>query len=248
MTIAEFVEQHNIQTASERVNSNPNNPYRHDANHYKVTLTRKDGRKQKRLTLYFSQGYRIRKEPDAASVLRALALDASSVETRNFEEWAREYGYDPDSRKADNLYRACQKEARKLRKFLGEDLYEKLIGRFHPIKPTLTPGPVTVTREAKQEFRPSGMGGRFVPSSELSRIAFALMGGESQGEIARQMGIPQPRIHEAINGKNVTVALQMIRHLSGTEVDGPLWFVPESVDETVMHRSLDTYPDDEGPK
>lgn len=65
---------------------------------------------------------------------------------------------------------------------------------------------------------------------------------------ARQIGILQPRVHEAINGKNVTVALQMIRHLSGAEVEGPLWFVPEAVDETVMHRSLDPYPDDEDPK
>ena len=40
----------------------------------------------------------------------------------------------------------------------------------------------------------------------------------------------------------------MIRHLSGAEVEGPLWFVPEAVDETVMHRSLDPYPDDEDPK
>lgn len=81
-----------------------------------VTL-RRAGR---RLTVPFYQGPAVCEEPDAAGVLSCLLLDASSVD-QDFESWCGDYGYDPDSRRAEKLYRACQSIRTKLEKFLGDD-------------------------------------------------------------------------------------------------------------------------------
>jgi hypothetical protein len=51
--------------------------------------------------------------PPAASVLYCLLLDSSAV-GQSFESWASEYGYDTDSRKAEQTYRDCQQIANKL--------------------------------------------------------------------------------------------------------------------------------------
>lgn len=53
--------------------------------------------------------------PSADSVLSCLARDAIGSES-TFEDWANEYGYDTDSRKALATYMECQETATKLRK------------------------------------------------------------------------------------------------------------------------------------
>jgi hypothetical protein len=40
---------------------------------------------------------------------------------QDFEEWARDLGFDPDSRKAEGMYKAVQASTAKLSKLLGED-------------------------------------------------------------------------------------------------------------------------------
>jgi hypothetical protein len=66
--------------------------------------------------------------PEVADVLDCLASDASGVEnSRDFEEWCSEYGYDTDSRKAEKTYRICAAQAEQLKSFLGEDLYKQLL-------------------------------------------------------------------------------------------------------------------------
>ena len=120
----DFVKRNNIRITSERVDHNPNMPDWNDANHYKCKLTM--GRKQ--MTVYFSQGYGITHEPEAADVLNCLADDSAGVSNaRSFEEWAEEYGYDTDSRKAEKTYKVCVKQAARLLSFLGEDLYNELL-------------------------------------------------------------------------------------------------------------------------
>lgn len=119
-----FVKKNKIGISVEWVDENKNAPDWKDANHFKVTL-RHAG---KQLTTYFSQGYGISGEPTAESVLNALASDSAGVENaRSFEDWAYEYGYDIDSRKAEKLYKVCERQADKLKKFLGDDLYEALL-------------------------------------------------------------------------------------------------------------------------
>jgi len=58
--------------------------------------------------------------PDACDVLYSLASDASVLDYSEFENWASDFGYDTDSRKAEAIYRACLDTALKLRNGLGD--------------------------------------------------------------------------------------------------------------------------------
>lgn len=64
--------------------------------------------------------------PRLDDVLASLAMDASAIDHPTFESWAREYGYDTDSRKAEAAYRACLEIALKMRAGLGEQLLAEL--------------------------------------------------------------------------------------------------------------------------
>lgn len=80
------------------------------------------------LTVYFSQGNAHKKPPTLAEVLDCLASDASGVDNaRSFEDWASEYGYDTDSRKAERTYHICEKQAQDLKALLGQDAYDQLL-------------------------------------------------------------------------------------------------------------------------
>lgn len=66
--------------------------------------------------------------PNAAEVLDCLASDASGIVCcSSFEEWASEYGMDPDSRSAETTYRATLANTDKLRKFLGSEDFRVLL-------------------------------------------------------------------------------------------------------------------------
>lgn len=64
--------------------------------------------------------------PPASDVLYSLLLDAEAINAGSFEEWAADYGYDPDSRKAEAIYRQCLEYGLKLRATLGEDVLAQL--------------------------------------------------------------------------------------------------------------------------
>jgi hypothetical protein len=64
--------------------------------------------------------------PDLADVLYSLSSDASVIDYGGFEQWASEFGYDTDSRKAEGIYRACLECALKMRNALGEAGLEAL--------------------------------------------------------------------------------------------------------------------------
>ena len=59
-------------------------------------------------------------EPDKLDVINSLVMDASVLNSSSFEDWADEFGYDRDSRKAETIYRACLDIALKLRNAIGE--------------------------------------------------------------------------------------------------------------------------------
>lgn len=66
--------------------------------------------------------------PRLADVLDCLASDANGYDnSRNFEDWASDYGYDTDSRKAEATYRIVAEQAKGLRYFLGDNAYRELI-------------------------------------------------------------------------------------------------------------------------
>lgn len=59
--------------------------------------------------------------PNVADVLHSLCLDAEVLNYCAFEDWASEFGYETDSRKAEGIYRECISIALKLRTVLGND-------------------------------------------------------------------------------------------------------------------------------
>jgi len=112
-TISEFIKDNNILISSKLISENPNNKDWVNANHYKVKL--KNGSKS--MSIYYSQGYGIKHEPNALSVLDCLRSDAICNDL-NFNDFCAEFGYDSDSIKANKIYKACLKNTVKLKKFL----------------------------------------------------------------------------------------------------------------------------------
>ena len=74
----------------------------------------------RRYSFDFFQGPAICREPDVEGCLDCLLSDASAGE-QSFEEFCSEFGYDPDSRKAERIHKACVKVAQGLRRMLGDD-------------------------------------------------------------------------------------------------------------------------------
>ena len=137
-TMAEFVKLCNISMTCEWSDSNPamrastsdddmlSLMWYNRMKHYRCTL--KTSRRQ--MTVYFSMGSARTKEPTVADVLDCLAMDAICIDnTRTFEEWAREYGYDDDSRRVEKSYNVTKRQTNKLRAFLGNPWYEELLYR-----------------------------------------------------------------------------------------------------------------------
>lgn len=96
--------------------------------HYAFTCTiRCDN---KRMTIPYKMGTAHKgKKPELAEVLDSIASDVSGLEDGeiSFEEWAANYGYDSDSRKAESIFHACEVEALQLRTLLGEKRMRQLI-------------------------------------------------------------------------------------------------------------------------
>lgn len=58
--------------------------------------------------------------PPFRSVLHALVSDADVLNSGGFEDWARDFGYNTDSRKAEAIYRACLEIALQLRALISD--------------------------------------------------------------------------------------------------------------------------------
>jgi hypothetical protein len=64
--------------------------------------------------------------PALADVLHCLVSDYRVLDYPTYEEWAREYGYEEDSRAGERTYRACQAVALQMRGVLSDAEIEKL--------------------------------------------------------------------------------------------------------------------------
>jgi hypothetical protein len=64
--------------------------------------------------------------PETCDVVHSLLMDADAIDHGGFEEWASNFGYDTDSRKAEATYRACLEIGLKLRNGLGDELVSEL--------------------------------------------------------------------------------------------------------------------------
>lgn len=125
VTIEQFVKTNRIRMTVERIDSNPNMDDAANMDHWKCILSM--GRK--RMTITFSQGYgHSGAEPETASVLNCLSSDSASFENASsFEDWASDFGYDANSRKAERTFKTIEHLTKRLRNFLGEDLYQQLL-------------------------------------------------------------------------------------------------------------------------
>ena len=98
----------------------------------------------RRMSVPWKAGMGIEGPPTAADVLECLLSDAASVENAagDFEEWAPELGYDPDSRRALAVFEALTKQTAKLRRFLGEDFERAVFPPFDDSQPYRDPSDV----------------------------------------------------------------------------------------------------------
>lgn len=70
----------------------------------------------------------MRPMPTLEDVLSCLLMDASGYDnSRNFEDWASEYGYDTDSRTAERTYQTVAEQSKALRHLLGNDRYNEYL-------------------------------------------------------------------------------------------------------------------------
>lgn len=69
-------------------------------------------------------------EPAIEEVFYSLMMDSNVLDYPTYEDWAAEYGYDPDSRKGEAVYRSCLELALKMRAGLGESVMAELRDAF----------------------------------------------------------------------------------------------------------------------
>jgi hypothetical protein len=61
-----------------------------------------------------------------SDVFYSLVLDSDVIEYSSFEDWAENFGYDADSRKAEKIYRDCLDIALKLKNGIGDAVLNEL--------------------------------------------------------------------------------------------------------------------------
>ncbi len=107
------------------------NPYMEDGgsnmNHYGMLLSITGQGPKRTFHSFFSVGSGWTRRPSILDLLECILSDALGYDSSgSFEDWALDYGYDPDSRKALKIYETVGEQTRKLKEFLG-DWYEEAI-------------------------------------------------------------------------------------------------------------------------
>jgi hypothetical protein len=123
--LEQFIQQRGIKFTAHEVTLRPDGLMGDSFYHFKCRIAQG----KRGFTLYFSQGSGLPNPPTAKDVLSCLADDAHSYENASgdFERWAKEFGYDTDSRKAEKIYRITKRQSEQLRRTLGEDNYSYLL-------------------------------------------------------------------------------------------------------------------------
>lgn len=126
-TYEQWAEKYGVSMAVEWADENPHmDDMPAGSSHYSCTFT-VDGQDGS-LTIPFSMGPAHTDEPDIGNVLDALTSDASGFENApTFEDWAGEYGYDTDSRKAEKTFRAVKEQSERFMRFVGKTAYDELL-------------------------------------------------------------------------------------------------------------------------
>jgi hypothetical protein len=131
VTLSDFIKGADISMTYRATDHNPHLDNSDRMDHWRVTL--RAGRS--RMTLVFSKGIGHNGEPPTLEeILDCLASDAAGFEnTRNFEDWCSEYGYETDSRRAERVYKAIQNQVARLKNLLGHSAYETLLWKVQQL-------------------------------------------------------------------------------------------------------------------
>lgn len=126
-TLEQFIKKYDVWLESKRVYERMDGLMSDSAGmrHFRCRLWVS---RERSFGLYFSQGSAHKQDPTTADVLDCLASDAAGYENaQTFEEWASEYSYDPDSRKAELIFKTVKRQAEQLRRMLGQAAYDALL-------------------------------------------------------------------------------------------------------------------------
>ena len=94
-------------------------------------------------------------------------------------------------------------------------------------------------RETQREHRVNGVG-RFVPPSEIAEVAKRLIAHKTQREVAEELGDSQQNISKAVNDNGkFYLALKIIAEYGPGQIEGPLYFVPEEIDDFAWEKRME---------
>ena len=125
-TLEQFIAEQQLEMSVRPVKRNPNMQEQMPRN-FECCITQVGRGNSTEMVVYFSQGSAHRKPPTLAEVLDCLASGIAGVDNANdFEDWANEFGYDTDSRKAEHTYDVCRQQAQELKDLLGGKAYAQL--------------------------------------------------------------------------------------------------------------------------
>ena len=128
MTLQSFINETGIVLTAQPTDHNPHMTSSDAMDHWKVKLV---GKRLGNATmrLYFSMGAGHNgAAPTVENVLDCLASDASGFDnSTSFEDWCAEYGYSEDSRTALKTFKTVERQAGRLRRFLGEEYFNVLL-------------------------------------------------------------------------------------------------------------------------
>ncbi len=73
-------------------------------------------------------------EPSIEDVVNCIAMETTGIwNVTGFEEWATDYGYDTDSRKAYDIYQACFTQGESFRRAVGRPALEELVNKVEQL-------------------------------------------------------------------------------------------------------------------
>jgi len=111
---AYILEQMGVTFAALRINERPDGNMSDmpaGSTHWRILIKRSG----KDMTVFYSMGPAHSGTPDDCDVFNSLLMDTSDIEGEAFEDWAENLGFDPDSRKAERCFKACQETLLNLR-------------------------------------------------------------------------------------------------------------------------------------
>lgn len=128
-TMHAFVEQHEVTMVATLTDEKP--PWHDELADNRVawrgtSWSCEISRNGESMTVPFFQGEAHTGEPEAKEVLDCLASDASGAD-QSFEDWADDYGYSTDSRRAYSTWEQIRAQTADLVRVLGDEAFEELL-------------------------------------------------------------------------------------------------------------------------